>query len=369
MLERLELEAFLVLAEELHFGRTAERLHVSTGRISQTIKKLERQVGAPLFERTSRAVQLTELGQRLRDDLRPAYEQIGAGLEQAIIAARGITGTLKVGFSTLWSGDLVVTAADLFRVRYPDCEVHIREVQLGDPLGPLRAGELDLQLTEFPIDEPDITAGPVIFSEPRALMVPDGHPFARRETVSLEDLADVILLPMIGNIPDYWLDHHYPHQTPAGRPIPHGPPITHWQEVLSHVNVGKGVSVVAARGAHYYARPGVTFVPFSDAPTIEYGLLWRKAGENTRIRAFIQIICEIRRSTPGEDEARRHKSRMAGRKPPRPDGAADRLPDGRPERAEPCNSTYSEQPATSLGCRPLRTSTPGDPRSDHEKGN
>ncbi|MFJ8039454.1 LysR family transcriptional regulator [Kitasatospora sp. NPDC096147] len=294
MLERLELEAFLTLAEELHFGRTAERLHVSTGRISQTIKKLERQVGAPLFERTSRDVRLTALGERLRADLGPAYEQIGAGLAQAIIAARGITGSLAVGYSALWCGDLVIRAAEVFRARYPDCEVRIEEAQLGDPFGPLRAGRLDLQLTEFPVREPDITVGPLVFSEPRALMVAADHPFAGRATVSLEDLADTVLLPMTGKIPDYWLEYHYPSRTPSGRPIPHGAPITYWQEVLAHISAGSGVSVVAARGASYYTRPGVVFVPFGDAPTIDYGLLWLTAAENARIRAFVNVIHELR---------------------------------------------------------------------------
>ena len=65
MLERHEIEAFLTLAEELHFGRTAERLHVSTARVSQTIRKLERRVGAPLFDRTSRRVELSPAGGQL----------------------------------------------------------------------------------------------------------------------------------------------------------------------------------------------------------------------------------------------------------------------------------------------------------------
>lgn len=75
MRERLELEAFLVLAEELHFGRTAKRLHVTTGRISQVLKKLEGRVGAPLFERNSRTVTLTKIGGQLRGDLQSGYEQ------------------------------------------------------------------------------------------------------------------------------------------------------------------------------------------------------------------------------------------------------------------------------------------------------
>src|SRR5918998_4709727 len=98
MLERHELEAFLTLADELHFGRTAERLRVSTARISQTIRKLERRVGVPLFHRTSRRVGLTAAGRDLYNDVQPAWAQIAAGFRHAVEAGRGITGVLRVGF-------------------------------------------------------------------------------------------------------------------------------------------------------------------------------------------------------------------------------------------------------------------------------
>ena len=87
-MEQRDIEIFLTLAEELHFGRTAERLHVSTARVSQTIKKLERRIGAALFERTSRQVALTPIGRRLDDDLRPAYQQIREGIDRAIASGR-----------------------------------------------------------------------------------------------------------------------------------------------------------------------------------------------------------------------------------------------------------------------------------------
>ena len=74
-MEQREIEIFLTLAEELHFGRTAERLHVSTTRVSQTIRKVERQIGVPLFERTSRRVVLTPIGRDLEEGLRPAFQQ------------------------------------------------------------------------------------------------------------------------------------------------------------------------------------------------------------------------------------------------------------------------------------------------------
>jgi DNA-binding transcriptional LysR family regulator len=97
--ERREIEIFLALADELHFGRTAERLHVSTARVSQTITGLERRFGARLFERTSRRVTLTPVGSRLRDDLRPAVEQIEAGIARATATGRASRASCGSGSS------------------------------------------------------------------------------------------------------------------------------------------------------------------------------------------------------------------------------------------------------------------------------
>ncbi|KAB2385974.1 LysR family transcriptional regulator [Actinomadura montaniterrae] len=297
-MERHEIETFLMLAEELHFRRTAERLGLAQGRVSQTIKKLERRLGVVLFERTSRHVALTSVGERLRDDLAPAYRQIQEAEARAKATGKGITGMLRVGFSAPWVADLLLQAAEEFTSRYPDCAVRTQEVQLTDPFGPLRAGELDLQLTEFPVAEPDLVTGPVVFSEPRGLMVPARHPFARRATVDVEELARVPMVAMSGAIPQYWLDHHYPGRTPQGRPIERAATAVYWAEVLSLVATGRGVSSVALRAEKYHARPGIVFVPFSDAPPIEYGLVWPRNGRTARVRAFCDTV--MRQASKGE---------------------------------------------------------------------
>jgi len=289
--ELREIEIFLALAEELHFGRTAERLHVTPARVSQAIKKQERTIGAELFKRSSRSVQLTPIGSQLRDALAAGYQQIQEALAAAATAGQGITGELHVGYSAAWCGNLVVAAADVFRARHPHCVIHIQDSQLGDPLRPLRDGSRDLLLIELPIHEPDIVNGPVLFSEPRALVVPAGHPFAERETVSVEDLAQAPLVTVTGQ-PQYVLDLHYPHRTPKGLPIPRGPSTTAWQEVLALVGAGKGVSPTSARAAHYYSRPDIVYVPFRDAPPVEYGLLWSATGNTPKVRAFVQTILE-----------------------------------------------------------------------------
>ncbi len=256
------------------------------------IQKLERRVGAPLFERTSRRVVLTATGRQLRDELRPAYAQLQSAIERAIESGQGVSSTLRIGYSTPWVADLLGLAARAFGLRHPDCRIEFHEIQLCDPLGRLRSGQFDLQVSEFPLDEPDLTAGPVIFSEPRALMVPAGHRFARRESVSLEDLAEAPLVSLRGDIPLYWLNFHLPTRTPSGREIPPGPFATYWTEIPSHVVAGRGVSPVALRGSRYHDRPGIVFIPFHDAPPIEYGLIWPTERNSAGVRDFVDTLLE-----------------------------------------------------------------------------
>ncbi|MFB8028616.1 LysR family transcriptional regulator [Streptomyces sp. NPDC056465] len=299
-MELREIEIFLALAEELHFGRTADRLHVTPARVSQAIKKQERAIGAELFKRTSRTVQLTPIGAALRDGLAAGYQQIQDALAAAAAAGRDITGELRIGYSSAWCGTLVLTAADIFRSRHPHCLIDVLDLQLADPVGPLRRGTRDLLLLELPIDEPDIVNGPVLFTEPRALVVPAAHPFARQESVSLEDLADGPMIAVTGQ-PSYFIDLHYPRRTPQGRPIPRGPAASAWQEVLALVAAGKGVSPTCARAAHFYSRPDVAFVPFRDAPPVEYGLLWSATGNTPGVRAFVETVLETARTQESPD--------------------------------------------------------------------
>ncbi|WP_084962008.1 LysR family transcriptional regulator [Thermoactinospora rubra] len=298
MLERHELEAFLTLAEELHFGRTAERLRVSTARISQTIAKLERRVGVPLFDRTSRRVELTAVGRQLYDGVRPAWDQIAAAVEQAAAVGRGVTGTLRAAFVGAAGGQLLASAAELLRRRHPGCEAELRETRLADLMPWLHDGEIDIALTIFPVREPGIATGPVLVSEARMLAVPSRHPFARRDRVCLEDLARVTLLQLPGSLPDSLREDLTPRTTPAGRPIRPGPSASTFNELLTLVGAGHGVLPVGAQARRYYMRPDVTYVPFDDAPPLEWGLLWRADAATARVRAFAQAAHDLLHDRP-----------------------------------------------------------------------
>ncbi|MFB8278827.1 LysR family transcriptional regulator [Nocardia colli] len=297
-MERYEIEAFLTLADELHFGRTADRLRVSTAHISKTIKKLERQVGVTLFERTSRKVSLTPVGAKLREELRPAYDQVKQSVRNAKDAGRGIHGTLRVGYFGSAGGRFLLRVSDTFHTQHPDCSVQIRELQLSDGAGRLRSGDVELQMCCFPMEEPDMTIGPALYSEAKMLAVSAEHPFARRPTLSLEDLAQVKMIQNPPELPAYFDEFHHPKRTPSGRPIEPGPIAATFPEILALVGAGKGVYLTTEQAPQFYLRPDVTYVPVYDAPPLEFGLGWLTTGLTRRVQAFVQAANDIRDGIP-----------------------------------------------------------------------
>ena len=285
--ELRDIEIFLTLAEELHFGRAADRLRLTTARVSQSIRKQERFIGAPLFDRTTRSVRLTPLGEQFRIDLKAAYGQVQAAIDAARTTARGTTGTLTLGVFGAQAYELA-PITDRFRSRNPGCELLFREVHFSDPFGPLRAGEVDLQTCWLPVREPDLTVGPTVITDPVLLMVSTTNPLATRESVLLEDLGDCVVPRIAGPIPAYWEAAVIPFRTPGGRPISRGPEVATFQEVQAAVAADQAVCVVFAEANRYYQRPGITYLPIRDAPLGRWALIWRTATATPLVRAFAE---------------------------------------------------------------------------------
>ncbi|GAA3768975.1 LysR family transcriptional regulator [Micromonospora maritima] len=295
-MELRDIEIFLTLTEELHFGRTAERLHVSQSRVSQSIKQQERRIGGGLFERTSRAVRLTPLGERLRDRLRAGYDEIMSGIEEAAAIARGQAGTLTVG--TMATHYLAVEAAiDLFRQRHPQCELRLREILPTDPFGPLRAGAVDIGILWLPVREPDLTVGPVLHHEALVLAVAADHPLAGRSEVELEDLGDHPVVHPEGPIPDYVWEAHTPSRTPSGRPVRRGTGVVTLEEAFRAIAGGTVVSPIGSDVASTRQRGDIVFLPITDGPVLHYAPVWRNGGETALVRAFVRAATEPRRPT------------------------------------------------------------------------
>lgn len=289
-MELREIEIFLALADELHFGRTADHLGVTTARVSQTIKKLERRFGAPLFDRTSRKVALTSIGKQLYGDLRPAYDQIQQAIERAADASRGVRGVLRVGFFGAAAGRFVLEIAETFQSIHPETDVQIRENNFADGFGGLlNTEEIDLLMATLPMREPGLTHGPVLVREDRVIAVSARHPFASRPSVAFADLARDKVLRSPPGVPDYWDATLAPSQTKDGRPIERGPTFATIEEMLALIGAGKGMYPLPADSAAFYTRPDVTYVPIHDVPPYEWSLIWPTAAETNRIREFVRV--------------------------------------------------------------------------------
>ncbi|MEU9360193.1 LysR family transcriptional regulator [Streptomyces sp. NPDC051840] len=288
-MELRDIEIFLTLAEELHFGRTAARLHISQARVSQAIAKQERQIGARLFSRSSRHVALTPIGARLRDDVGAGYQRILDGTRAASAAARGTTSTLRLGLHGPQALDLA-EVIESFRVRHPEIDLRIQEINFANPFGPLRDGSVDVASAWFPVREPDFTVGPVLVTEPLRLMVAANHPLAAREAVGMEDLADWVLPHSPDPTPEYWQQTLVPTHTPKGRPIRRGPRVSTFQEIAAVVAVSDVVCLVHSLGARYYQWHGLRYLRLFDAPLVSWALIWPTAGESEPVRALSRVV-------------------------------------------------------------------------------
>ncbi|MFF7262482.1 LysR family transcriptional regulator [Streptomyces sp. NPDC008159] len=291
-MELRDIEIFLTLAEELHFGRTAERLHVSQARVSQAIGRQERRLGVVLFDRTSRSVALTPVGRRLREDLQQAVDLLHAGLARAQEAGRGAGGNLRLGVFG-HAGHLLRPLVDAFRARHPGSDIQFAEINGTDAFTALRAGEHDAHVLWLPVAEPDLTVGPTVLTGGRVLAVAADHPLAARGSASLEDLADNHVVDLGPEAPEYWVASMVPTRTPLGRRIHRGPAARTFHEILSLVAAGRCVHPLGDLAARYHTPPGIVFLPLHDAPALEWALTWRTTADSPAIRALARTAADL----------------------------------------------------------------------------
>jgi DNA-binding transcriptional LysR family regulator len=290
-LDHARIEAFLVLCEELHFGRTAARLHVTQSRVSRLVSSLEQDIGGALFERTSRRTALTPLGVLLRDELGPAHQRLTAALAMARQAARSPAGLLRLGFAATTAVPAVDQLVEAFERVQPDCTVSLHEVPLSDSMGPLLSGEIDVMICWLVVDDPDLTLGPTISEYPRVLAVADDHPLADEESVSVEVLADYPVPTWdFRDSADRVRQAMVPSQTPSGRPVRVHPTVVRTVgEVASLIARGQVVLPTPTSMRHRFGHDRIVFVPISDLPPVPLGLVWCTSHENERIRALARV--------------------------------------------------------------------------------
>jgi len=295
--ELREIRVFLTLAEELHYGRTAERLLITPARVSQTIQALEVKLGGQLFTRTSRKVRVTTLGERFRKRIEPAYATVQLAVQETQREVGAPAGRIRVGFSSTTEGPILGDLIRQFEARYPGCEVTLHETDVFDPYRALRQGEVDVLYNYLPIGEPDLVAGPALERYAMRLAVARGHRLASLSSVSIEDLAEEDTARVPSTFPAALYETALPPFTPSGRPIRRTYPVRTIKEVVTLIAQGRIVWVVARRGYLGPGREDIVTVPMRDVPALPIGLIWCAAREDARIRALAALASELATAT------------------------------------------------------------------------
>lgn len=262
-LEFRHLRYFLALAEELHFGRAAQRLAMSQPPLSVAIQQLEASVGARLFDRDSKGVRLTPAGAAFRASAQGLLDRAEEACALAREVQAGEVGRLRLGFvgSTLFNG--LSTWLQAFQASHPRVEVVVTELNSQDQIDALLDQELDLGLVHTDRLPPTLASAP-LYTEPFLACLPAGHRLAAQAAIPLAALSEqpFILFSRKGS-PDYHAriveicrQHgFYPRLQHEGR---------HWLSVVSLVAQGLGVSIVPAA----FQRAGVqgaVFKPLTEA--------------------------------------------------------------------------------------------------------
>ena len=187
-MELRHLKYFLALAEELHFGRAAEKLFIAQPPLSRQIKNLEEELGVELFQRTKKQVRLTGYGRFLKEEAVKLFQHVDSIKNHIRLLGEGHAGQIKIGYVGSAMHSVLPEVLSEINDKFPDIHTSMFELRNLDQIAALKDGSLDIGFIRTPITVEDLIIQP-IFSETLSVILPLLHPLAASENIRLEDLA------------------------------------------------------------------------------------------------------------------------------------------------------------------------------------
>jgi DNA-binding transcriptional LysR family regulator len=291
-MELRHLRYFVAVAEELHFGRAAKRLHITQPPLSQQIQLLERELGVKLLIR-GRKVQLTEAGRVFLEEARRTIDVAERAARAARAAGAGAAARLRVGYPAVTLVELVPASFRRFAERFPNIGIEAVAGHTGGLLSALHDDQLDLAFLTMSGHESEAVCFKLLHREPLVVAIPDNHPLASQAAVAMSDLAEqpMILLPRALEP----LHEHLPSvvlaDTPAASLMVHEA-IT-LESAYSAVAAGLAVAIIVESTAQTVAVHGVVHRPFAPPqPALELSLAWPHGQMSTAARSFLMIVTD-----------------------------------------------------------------------------
>ncbi|MDB5469222.1 MAG: LysR family transcriptional regulator [Caulobacter sp.] len=290
MFELSQLRCFVAVAEELHFGRAAQRLNMTQPPLSRQVQLLERILGVLLLDRTSRSVRLTPAGRAFLIEAR----RIMRLAETAALATRriasGDAGRVAIGFTAASGYSFLPRLVDIGRSRLPNVDLALREMVTGEQIEALLTGRIDLGLIRPPLNRPEFDKIRVM-TEPLVAALPSGDPRLAKATLELSDFHAKPLVMYAPEGAGYFygmLTGMFDSAGVSPQYVQHMSQI-HSMLALVHARIGAAVVPAAAMRLHF---EDVEFRPLDITPAqpVELFVAWRRDNDNPSLKPLLALI-------------------------------------------------------------------------------
>ena len=292
-MELRHLRYFVTVAEELHFGRAAKKLHISQPPLSMQIRALEAELGVMLFNRTQRSVALTQAGNALLGEARDILARVDQAVLMTRRVSRGEIGELAIGFISVADYNVLPVVLREFRRAFPLVNLTLRESTTDAQIRDLLAGRIDVGFVLPPINEPSLESLPIL-REPLIAALPDKHPLARKAgKLVLEKLKDA---PFI-LFPRPYAPGLYDDVVSCCKAAGFSPRVEQeaiqMQTIVSLVSAELGVALIPASLTNL-RRMGVTYKELkAGSPLTEVHLAWRRGDDLPALLVFVDVASRI----------------------------------------------------------------------------
>lgn len=287
-----QIRCFVAVAEELHFGRAAERLRMTQPPLSRQIQKLEHSIGVTLLDRNNRSVALSAAGRAFLTEARRLLVTADNAPDLARRIARGASGTVRIGFTAVSAFGVLGPLLDTIDSNLPDVDIVLRELVTAEQISALGRAEIDLGMARPPLDHDEFETS-VLYREPLVIAAPAAHPLTQASApINIADLQGVDVVMYSPVQARYFYDLA---ATVLGDVHPRFTQyVTQIHTVIALVAAGRGAALVP-KSAENLGMAGVSYIPLTgiDASPVELHAVWRRGDDNPALRRIIDHMSEI----------------------------------------------------------------------------
>ena len=288
-MELRHLRYFVTVAEELHFGRAAKRLHMAQPPLSQQIRQLEEELGIVLFHRTSHHVALTEAGAVFLNEVRRLLAQLEESCRTVQCVGRGEVGSLRLGFIDSAVYDVLPILLQAYHARFPDVEVVLRQRASWEQIDDIQQQQLDLGIVRPPVPQASLETL-TIRQEPFVVVLPRGHSLVEQQQIPLAALAREPFVFFSRHIKTQYVTQVLRLCQQAGFEPRVAQEVYEMQTLVGLVAAGLGVSLVGASTCNLLNQ-GVVYRPLQEsADMAELVLVWRSEDVKETVKAFLDVV-------------------------------------------------------------------------------